>query len=107
MPRDRSRSVLPQNAMVAWLGLCMGAAAIGIGCSPAMPNPNPARLKLMQEKSRAYVRSKTIKKSPSPASLKSIPPRTDRSQINACPFVQSPGRSSFGPQGVYRSLYPC
>ena len=71
MPRDRSESVMPWNAVVLWLGLCLGTGTIGIGCSPATPKATPARLKLMQEKGRAVAKSKTTKKlSPS------APPRS-------------------------------
>jgi hypothetical protein len=74
MPRDRSESVMPWNAVVLWLGLCLGTGTIGIGCSPATPEATPPHLKLMQEKGRALLKSKTTRKLSPSAPPKSISP---------------------------------
>jgi len=108
MPRDRSESVMPWNAVVLWLGLCLGTGTIGIGCLPATPKATPRHLKLMQAKGRALLKSKTAEKLSPPAPPKTISPRTNRSGINANPFLTSPGPSSLlDSQAVYRSLNPC
>jgi hypothetical protein len=77
MPRDRSQSVMPWNAIVLWFGLCLGTGTIGVGCSSATPSSTdvqvtPAHLKLMQEKGRVSLKNKTTKQSSRPLPPESI-----------------------------------
>jgi hypothetical protein len=79
MPRDRSESGMPRSAVVLWVGLCLGTGTIGAGCSPATPSSTdvhatPAHLKLMREKGRVSLKTKSTKPSSRPARPKSVSP---------------------------------
>jgi hypothetical protein len=79
MPADRTRPVIHWLIAVTLSGFCLGAVSASPGCSrrastSADTHATPAHLKLMQEKGRAFMRSKTTKRLSGPAAPKSASP---------------------------------